>query len=337
MSKKRTRSTGKKTPGRRKHDLARDRGAPAVGLIPAIIFLVLLGVLIFILLQPRAPRFSGPRAFAEVERQVAFGPRIPGTEGHRRAREYFVEILEGYSPRVVEIPFDYVTPRGDTLQGYNIFASFEPDRFPRVMLGAHYDTRPEADRDPDPARRADPVPGANDGASGVSVLLELARLLAARPPGVGVDIILFDLEDLGEYAAAEGDTLATPFAIGSRAFVEGHPIYRPAWGVIVDMVGDPGLQIPLEGYSLRHARAVLERVFRAAERVGADAFVARPGGAVMDDHVPFLEAGIPVVNLIHQPFPDTWHTTADTPENVSPQSLEQVGRVLVELLWGRGQ
>jgi len=311
----------------------RDRSSPATGLIPTLIFLVLLGLIVWLLFRERPPRFSGERAFMHVEQQVTFGPRIPGSEGHRRAREYFIEVLERHSPRVVEIPFTYVTPRGDTLRGYNIFASFRPERFPRVMLGAHYDTRPEADRDPDPERRAEPVPGANDGASGVAVLLELARHLAGRPPDVGVDIILFDLEDLGEYGSAEGDTLAVPFAIGSEAFAEAHPRYRPSWGVIVDMVGDRHLRIPMEGYSMQYARPVLERVFRAADRVGADAFVREPGGAVMDDHVPFLRRGIPVVNIIHQPFPDTWHTTADTPEHVSPRSLEQVGRVLVELLW----
>jgi glutaminyl-peptide cyclotransferase len=314
-------------------DLWRPRGSPGTGLIAALVFLLLLGGLAWLLFQERAPRFSGERAFNHVVQQVEFGPRMAGTEGHRLAREYFIEVLERHSPRVVEIPFTYVSPAGDTLRGYNIFASFQPDRQPRVMLAAHYDTRPEADRDPDPARRTEPVPGANDGASGVAVLLELARHLSAQAPPMGVDIVLFDLEDIGEYASAEGDTTAIPFAIGSEAFVEAHPQYRPAWGVLVDMVGDPDLRIPQELYSLQNARHVVERVWRAADRVGADAFVRQPGGAVFDDHVPFLRRGIPVVNLIHQPFPATWHTTADTPENVSRASLKQVGDVLVELLW----
>jgi glutaminyl-peptide cyclotransferase len=317
------------------HHLVRDRSSPGSGVIPAILFLVLLGVLLFVLFRERPPRFSGERAFVHVVEQVDFGPRIPGTEGHRQARAYYREILERHSPRVVEIPFTYVTPRGDTLQGYNIFASFEPERFPRVMLAAHYDTRPEADRDPDPQKRSEPVPGANDGASGVAVLLEIARHLAGRPPpDLGIDIVLFDLEDLGEYGF-EQDSLAVPFAIGSRAFVETHPNYRPSWGVLVDMVGDRDLRVPMEGFSYQHARHVVERVWRAAERVRADAFVREVGGPVYDDHVPFLERGIPVVNIIHQPFPDTWHTTMDVPENVSARSLRQVGEVLVELLWGR--
>lgn len=331
---------GKKKPARKRksavsgHGLARPRGSPGSGLIPAIVFLILLSVLAWFLFRERPPRFSGERAFAHVEEQVGFGPRISGAEGHAAARAYFLEVLQRHADRVTEIPFTYVTPDGaDTLRGYNIFASFEPERRPRVMLAAHYDTRPEADRDPDPARRTEPVPGANDGASGVAVLLELARHLAARPPGVGVDIVLFDLEDIGEYAAGQGDTTAVPFAIGSEMFVQQHPEYRPAWGVVVDMVGDRELRIPREAYSVQHAPGVVERIWRSAERVGATAFLNERGGAVFDDHVPFLQRGIPVANIIHQPFPDTWHTTADTPEHVSPRSLQQVGDVLVDMLW----
>jgi glutaminyl-peptide cyclotransferase len=302
----------------------------------AVALLVALALVIWWLGRPGPrPAFDAERAFEHVERQVAFGPRIPGTEGHAAAVRYFVEELGRHAPRVVEIPFAVVVPSGDTLRGVNVFASFRPEASPRVMLAAHFDTRPEADRDPDPARRAEPVPGANDGASGVAVLLELARHLAARrPPGVGVDIALFDMEDLGEYGS-DDDPEAVPFAIGSEAFVQMHPQYRPAWGVLLDMVGDRNLRIPQEGFSLQYARPLVERTWRAAERAGADAFVRAPAGAVMDDHVPFLRVGVPMVNLIHQPFPDTWHTTRDTPEFVSPESLQQVGDVLVELLWRR--
>jgi len=280
------------------------------------------------------PAFDAARAFAHVERQVAFGPRIPGTEGHAAARRYFVDELSRTSPRVVELPFTYVTPAGDTLRGYNIMASWRPEVAPRVMLAAHYDTRPEADRDPDPARRTEPVPGANDGASGVAVLLELARIFGERPPPAGVDILLFDLEDLGEYAAAAGDTTATPFAMGSEAFVRDHPQYRPSYGILLDMVGDRNLRIPQEALSVRHAGHVVERIWAAAERIGATAFVRERGGEVFDDHVAFLRVGVPVANLIHQPFPDTWHTTRDTPEFVSPESLGQVGEVVLEVLYG---
>ncbi len=298
--------------------------------------LVVVGLLAWaLLMREDRPAFSGERAFAHVERQVGFGPRVAGTAGHDAARAYFREILEQHSPRVVEQPFTFTRPdSAHTYTGYNVVASFNPDARERVMLAAHYDTRPRADRDPDPARRDEPVPGANDGASGVAVLLEMARLLDADPPDVGVDLVLFDLEDVGDYEGEVPDSLAVPFALGSEAFARDNPQYRPRYGVLLDMVGDKNLRIPQEGYSLQYARPVVERVWRAARRVGADAFLDEPGGAVYDDHVAFLRRGIPVVDLIHSPFPETWHTTADTPERVSAASLQQVGDVLVELLWG---
>src|SRR5690606_32148742 len=159
------------------------------------------------------------------------------------------------------------------------------------------------DRDPDPAKRSRPVPGANDGASGVAVLLEIARILHANPLGIGVDMILFDLEDLGTAEQVEADAAEAriPFAIGSAAFVRNNPTYRPTFGILLDMVGDRNLRIPKEGYSRAYAPRIVEKVWAAAERVGAEAFVDEPGGAVEDDHVPFLRAGIPMVDLIHLP------------------------------------
>ena len=281
------------------------------------------------------PQFSGGNAFDHVETQVAFGPRVPGTPPHDSTRAWLVETLGRYSDRVVELPVraEARDGSGRVFEGTNIVASFSPDAARRVMLAAHWDTRPTADADPDPSRRDEPVLGANDGASGVAVLLEMARLLAESPPGPGVDLVLFDLEDLGESDFAT-DSTAVPFALGSAVFVRDNPQYRPAYGVLLDMVGDRDLVIPKEGYSQQAAPEVVERVWAAARRVGADAFVDRVGAPVFDDHVPFLQAGIPVVDLIHNPFPDTWHTTADTPDRVRAESLQQVGDVLVELLWG---
>ncbi len=177
------------------------------------------------------------------------------------------------------------------------------------------------------------MPGANDGASGVAVLIEMARLLHEEPPDVGVDLVLFDLEDLGDYATADTTAPHTPFALGSAAFVRANPTYRPTYGILLDMVGDENLRIAKEGYSQANAPRIVEKVWTAAETVGADAFVDAPGGAVEDDHLPFLRQGIPVIDLIQTPFPATWHTTADTPEHVSAASLQQVGDVLVEVIY----
>ncbi len=282
------------------------------------------------------PEFDAARAYALVEAQTDFGPRIPGTAAHDSTRRFLIRRLQAHADQVVEQQIRIPVP-GDTARqfaGTNIVASWQPELRRRILLAAHWDTRPQADNDPDPARRLDPVLGANDGASGVAVLLEIARLLDAHPfqRAVGVDVILFDLEDLGTNGPV-ADDLRVPFAMGSEMFVLNNPGYRPVWGVLLDMVGDRNLRIPREGYSQQNAPEVLDRVWAAAERTGATAFVDELGPAIQDDHVPFLRVGIPVVDLIHAPFPDTWHTTSDTPENVSAESLGQVGRVLVDLLW----
>ncbi len=284
------------------------------------------------------PGFEEGRAYSLVEAQTAFGPRVPGTAAHDSTRAWLVRRLGVYADRVVEQQIRVPDPRDTTrsFEGTNVIASWQPDLRRRILLAAHWDSRPFADNDPDPARRSEPVLGANDGASGVAVLLEIARLLDAHPleRPIGVDIVLFDLEDLGTVDPAVPEDQRVPFAMGSEMFVLHNPDYRPVWGILLDMVGDTNLRIPREGYSVRYAPEVVERVWAAARRVGATAFVDEDGPPIQDDHVPFLREGIPVVDLIQTPFPDTWHTTSDTPDRVSAESLGQVGRVLVEVVWG---
>ena len=303
--------------------------------LAAVVALVLLLVFFVSTLSNVKPSFDGERAYADVVRQVEFGPRIPGTAGHDTARAYFVETLSALADRVLEQPVTAAIGDSVTVEGTNIVASFnlDPGVRTRIMLSAHWDTRPRADRDPDSTRHSDPVPGANDGASGVAVLLEMARLFHEVPPDIGVDLILFDLEDLGDYATADTTGPRTPFALGSAAFVRNNSTYRPTFGILLDMVGDENLRIAKEGYSRTYAPRIVEKVWEAAAEVGAEAFVDEPGGAVEDDHLPFLQQGIPVINLIQSPFPVTWHTTADTPEHVSAASLQQVGDVLVEVVY----
>ena len=194
------------------------------------------------------------------------------------------------------------------------------------MLGAHWDTRPISDREPNAKRAALPVIGANDGGSGVAVLLEIGRLLSARRAPVIVDLVFFDLEDMGGIKGL-------PFSIGASAFVEANRFYRPAAGVIVDMVCDRDLVIPRESYSLDGAPVLQDKIWRIAKQQKADAFVDREGAYVTDDHLPFLKAGLKVVNLIHSPFPKSWHTNNDTIDRCSAKSLQQVGNVLEELIY----
>ncbi len=288
------------------------------------------------LLLPRVPEFDGTRAYQQLVRQCEFGPRVPGSHAHRACGDFLVSELQKYADRVQEQRFEY-TDRHDSSKVYparNIVASFNlaPEKGHRILLCAHWDSRPFADRDANPANRTRPVPGANDGASGVAVLLEMARILHAHPLRFGVDIALFDLEDLGDPGAAlESDTL-NPFCLGSQYFVEHLGDYRPAWGVLLDMVGDRDLTIKQEGYSRARAAFLVDRIWRAARRAKTRALIDRPGDAILDDHVPFLQKGIQVVNLIDFEYP-YWHTVEDTPDKCSAESLQQIGDVLIRLLY----
>ncbi|MGH1362258.1 MAG: M28 family peptidase [Calditrichia bacterium] len=296
----------------------------------AILFCMLLGGCDSI------PTFNGQRAFADLEKQVAFGPRVPGSEAHKNCGDYLVSELKALAGQVNEQQFNYQDKKDSTKSwpGRNIVASFniQPKKNFRIILGAHWDCRPFADRDPDEANRTKPVPGANDAASGVAVLLEMARILKDNPPDFGVDIVFFDLEDLGDSGAAlKSDTL-NPFCIGSEYFVKNNPGYRPAYGVLLDMVGDADLRLPKEGFSVTNAPHVVDQLWSAAERAKASAFVVEVGEPIMDDHYHFLKAGIPMIDIIDFDYP-YWHTVDDTPDKCSPESLQQVGNTLVEWIY----
>jgi Zn-dependent M28 family amino/carboxypeptidase len=227
---------------------------------------------------------------------------------------------------VTEQTFEHVDLQGDTLYLCNIVASFWPAKGARVLLGAHWDTRPRADRDPDTTRRHLPILGANDGASGVAVLMEIANALSSREPPVGVDIVLFDGEDYGE----EGNP--QEYLLGSRHFASAMKEYRPVWGAIVDMVGDRDLGIPQERVSLSRAPGVVRMVWDEALRQGAESFKPWPGQAIMDDHWPLLDRGVPCIDIIDFDYP-YWHTHQDVPERCSPRSLAEVGGVLLGVIY----
>ena len=283
-----------------------------------------------------APVFDGENAFRHIEKQCAFGARVPGSSAHQQCGDFLVDEFGKYADRVQQQPFTH-RDRRDTatvFAGRNIIASFnlQPERGYRIMLAAHWDSRPFADKDPDSSLHNQPVPGANDGASGVAVLLEIARILHAQPLDFGVDIVLFDLEDIGDYGAALDSDSLNGFCLGSQYFAETMDSYRPKYGVLLDMIGDADLRIPREGYSQSNAGNVMQMIWQAAKAVNATAFVDEIGESVVDDHVPFLQRGIRVIDLIDFDYP-YWHTTADTPDKCSAQSLQQVGDVLVHLLY----
>ncbi|MHB8080493.1 MAG: M28 family peptidase [Candidatus Krumholzibacteriia bacterium] len=280
------------------------------------------------------PAFSGARAMSWLRVQCALGPRNPGSPGQLRLRRLIKAHADSLGLACATSCFTLADPYGDgQLDVCNLVISAGPPGGQRLWIAAHYDTRPRSDRDPDPQLAARPLIGANDGASGVAVLLHLAELLAARPPARGVDLLFLDAEDYGR----EGDPAnyclgAAHLAAHWREF--GSPLAggSPAGLVLLDMVGKRDLAIPMEGYSLRQAGAWTRAVFARAAALGLDAFVPVEGPAVWDDHVPFLKAGIPAVDLIDFDYAQ-WHTSRDTPEACAPASLEQVGRLVTDLCY----
>ncbi|HEY7068010.1 MAG TPA: M28 family peptidase [Chloroflexota bacterium] len=270
--------------------------------------------------------FDADRAWADLLAQVQAGPRVPNTAGHDTIREYLLRELRDATDEVATQDFD-VDVRGTALHLSNVYGVLRAEQPTKVLLAAHWDSRPWADEDPNPANRLTPIPGANDGASGVAVLLEVARVLRRVPPPVGVIIMFFDGEDYGPGFDA--------MFLGSRYYAQHVVPERPAWGVLLDMVGDADLKIPQEGVSHYRAPGVVERVWRAARELGRTEFLDDVGEGVVDDHLYVLDAGIPMADVIDFDYgPDNswWHTLEDTPDKCSAASLEAVGQVILRTI-----
>ncbi len=284
--------------------------------------------------MPGRPRFDGAAAFALVEKQVAFGPRVPGTSGHSAQLDWMVARLDSVAPEVVVDTFSHVTAAGDSLTLYNVLARFRPEASRRILLLTHWDTRPTSDEAQDPEQRDVPVPGANDGGSGTAVLLELAAIFGATPPPMGIDLLFVDGED---YGPTIDDML-----LGARRYASTVEALeaRPVYGVLLDLVGDASPRFLQEEYSVQVANVVVQKIWRAAERLGyAQAFPNLVGDRVMDDHVPLNGVGLPTANVIdieYGPGNRYWHTPEDTPQNVSATTLEMVGEVVTELVYSGG-
>jgi len=280
------------------------------------------------------PRFDETQAFRYLAAQTDFGPRNPGSAGYQQCLAYLQSELKKSADSVFVQGFFYRTSRGEPHRGNNIIARFGAEVEARILLSAHWDTRPWADMDQTPANRSKPVPGANDGASGVAVLLEIARQLKTSPPAIGVDIVFFDAEDSGASGSSES------FALGSQWFAKNLPAgTRYRFAVNLDMVGDKNLEIGREENSETYAPHVMDLIFSTAKLLGYRQFSDVRVAGVYDDHVPLNKAGIPAVDLIDFNYPDEsnayWHTLQDTPDKCSAESLGAVGTVLLNVIYGQ--
>jgi len=273
----------------------------------------------------RIPEFDENRAFAHLTRQVDMGYRVPGAPGHRRTLEYLRETLERHADSVYVQPFS-VTNADTIMYMSNIIGYFKGGSSETLLLGAHWDTRLWADEDPNPASRRTPIAGANDGASGVAVLLELARILGETQPPRNIEIVFFDGED-------QGDICDLSWCMGSAFYARRLKTNRPDRAIVVDMIGDRDLEIWVEANSEKYAYGMVRKVWSAAEDLEVSQFRRKTKYTMYDDHVPLIEKGIPAIVIIDFDYPH-WHTLEDTPDKCSPQSLGAVGRVLTAVVYG---
>jgi len=272
------------------------------------------------------PDFNDDMAFSFLLDQCNIGARNPGSKGHKIVQRYLVSKLKEFGANVSVQPFDGILTTGDTLKLVNIIGNFNTGSKRRILLGAHYDTRPFADHDPDPSNRNTPIIGANDGASGVAALLEIARHLGRSNPPIGIDIVFFDGEDYGREGVPED------YILGSSYFASHMKGYRPYSVIILDMIGEKNVEIRKEGYSRVVSADLLEEIYSIAHRLNIPEFKDEEGVSLLDDHLPFVKRGIPSIDLIDFDYP-YWHTIEDTPDKCSKESLGAVGMVILEFIW----
>lgn len=281
--------------------------------------------------------FNADSAFAFVQRQCQFGPRVPLTPAHRQCGEWIEAQLKRFCYKVVAQPAPVTTFDGKQLDATNYIGIINPEASKRVLLVAHWDCRPWADADPDEAKQREPVMGANDGASGVGVLLEMARIMREKAPSIGVDILLVDAEDWGTSDMEESWALGTQYWV-SHPHVPG---YSPMFGILLDMVGAADAQFYHEAFSLQSAPDVVQQLWTVAANSGySNHFKSMGFGAATDDHVFISRGGIPCIDVIDMRpnsnggFYPHWHTTADTIDKISPATLKAVGQSLANFIYG---
>ncbi len=287
----------------------------------------------------QVPSFDRDSALHFVQEQVDFGPRVPGTKAHSQCADYLAETLNRFGAEVQIQSFNGSFYTGGTFKGQNIIGTFYPEYSKRILLCAHWDSRFEATEETDPKKKNQPIPGADDGASGVGVLLEIARQLSQHPVDLGVDIIFFDAEDQGENKSQN----ILSWCQGSQYWSQNMHTsnYQAQYGILLDMVGSNKARFAKEGYSMQYAPQVMNKVWNLAQRMSyGNYFVDKREQGIMDDHY-FLnrQANIPTINIINR-TPETesgfgtyWHTHKDDMDNISKHTLKAVGQVVLATLY----
>lgn len=291
-----------------------------------------------------APSFDADSAYHYVAQQVAFGPRVPNTPEHKACGDYLIAELTRFGAKIYVQEATLTAYNGDFLESRNIIGSYNPENTKRILLFAHWDTRPYADQETDPAKHYTPIDGADDGASGVGALLEIARQINQHNPGIGIDIIFFDAEDYGEPAFARSSKQDT-WCLGSQFWAKNPHVknYRAELGILLDMVGHKDAIFYKEGYSMKYAAPTVEKIWETARNLGYGRyFVQKTGGFYTDDHIYVKQGrGIPCIDIIHTSlenangFGTHWHTLNDTMENIDPQTLKAAGQTVLEFIYNR--
>lgn len=293
--------------------------------------------------QPVGPDFNADSAYIYLQEQCNFGPRTMNSTAHDKCEKWIIQKFEQYGCKVTTQKATLNGYDGTPLRSTNIIASYNPEATTRIMFCAHWDCRPWADNDPDSTNWHKPIVAANDAASGVGVMIELARILKGSGLELGVDFICFDAEDYGTPQWFEGEDPGDTWALGAQYFANNLPEgYAPRYGILLDMVGGVGAKFYREGMSMQYAPAIVKKVWNAACQVGYGSYFPKDdGGMITDDHIPVNQtANIPCIDVIpyypdcaQSSFGPTWHTIADNMDNIDKNTLKAVGQTMVQVLF----
>lgn len=283
------------------------------------------------------PVFNADSAYLYIKTQVDFGPRVPNTDAHKACGNYLAQKLEQFGAKIYNQQINLSAYNGTLLKARNIIGAFKPEAKKRIALFSHWDSRPWADQDPDPKKHYTPILGANDGASGVGVLLEIARQIQQQQPELGIDIILVDAEDYGTHTAYNGEHKVESWGLGSQAWARNphETNYRARFGILLDMVGGKNPEFRYEATSEKYASNVNRKVWKAAKQLGFERFfVPKDGGEITDDHT-FINqySNVPTIDIIPYNFFEYWHTEKDNMDAIDKETLQAVGQTVMQVIY----